>query len=167
MLLLAVSGLLEALASIVPRCVVRGLQMGLGLNLAQLALRDYVPAHETTGYVVAAAGFCVMLALAGNRRLPAGLVLIALGFAYAFIFRIDTNKFIENIGLTRPHRASFGWSDMLIGLQILVLPQLTLSLGNSVIATSQTVSDLFPDRTIGVRRIGITYGIMNLLAPWV
>src|SRR4029077_2907659 len=100
-------------------------------------------------------------ALAGNRRLPAGLVLIALGLAYAYFFRIDTSKFVESIGLTRPQPASFGWSDMLTGLQLLVFPQLALSLGNSVIATSQTVTDLFPEGRIGVRRIGITYGIMN------
>ncbi len=166
MLVLALSGLLEKLARAVPRCVVRGLQMGLGLQLAQLALRDFVPAHGNIGYIVAAVGFVVMVALAGNRRLPAGLVLIAMGLAYALLFRVNGAELVRDIILAKPQAAGFGWSDILTGLQVLVLPQLALSLGNSVIATSQTVTDLFPDKPVSVRRIGITYGVMNLLAPW-
>jgi MFS superfamily sulfate permease-like transporter len=166
MLVLAVSGLLDGLARAVPRCVVRGLQMGLGLNLARIALEDFVPAHGPAGYYVAAAGFAVMLALAGNRRLPAGLVLIALGLAYAFLFRISGADFRRDIGPAMPQAAAFGWSDILTGVQLLVLPQLALSLGNSVIATAQTVKDLFPEKAVSVRRIGITYGVMNIIAPW-
>ncbi len=166
MLVLAVTGLLEKLARAVPRCVVRGLQMGLGLQLAQLALRDFVPAHGNTGYIVAAVGFAVMVALAGNRRLPAGLVLILFGLAYALLDRVEATSILNNIGLAKPQAAGFGWNDILIGVQVLVLPQLALSLGNSVIATSQTVADLFPEKAVSVRRIGITYGVMNLLAPW-
>jgi len=51
---------------------------------------------------------------------------------------------------------------------LLALPQIALSLGNSVLATRQVVRDLFPDRPpLGVARIGTTYGAMNLLvAPF-
>jgi MFS superfamily sulfate permease-like transporter len=41
-----------------------------------------------------------------------------------------------------------------------------LSLGNSVIATSQASADLFPGRGVSVRKIGLTYALMNLVAPW-
>ena len=165
-LVLALSGLLGTLARAVPRCVVRGLQMGLGLKLAEMALREFVPDHGPSGYIVAAAGFAVMIALSGQRRLPPGLVLIALGLAYAFVFRIDAPTLWRDIGPAKPHAAAFGWNDILTGVQLLVLPQLALSLGNSVIATSQTVADLFPDKVVSVRRIGITYGVMNLIAPF-
>ena len=48
---------------------------------------------------------------------------------------------------------------------LLALPQLALSLGNSVLATKQVVADLFPDREpLSVRRIGTTYALMNLVA---
>jgi len=51
-------------------------------------------------------------------------------------------------------------------LTLLVLPQVPLSLSNSVIATQRTVSDLFPDRAVTLRGIGSSYGVINLLSPW-
>src|SRR5256885_13189365 len=47
MLGLAASGSLSLLANAVPKSVVRGIQVGLGLQLAMLAVRDYVPADST------------------------------------------------------------------------------------------------------------------------
>jgi Molybdate transporter of MFS superfamily len=42
-----------------------------------------------------------------------------------------------------------------------------LSLGNSVLATRQLAADLFPDRPpLSIRRIGLTYAIMNLVNPF-
>ncbi|MDE2510862.1 MAG: putative sulfate/molybdate transporter, partial [Elusimicrobia bacterium] len=40
-----------------------------------------------------------------------------------------------------------------------------LSLANSVLATRQVATDLFPDRAPTVRKIGFTYAAMNLIAP--
>ncbi len=51
-------------------------------------------------------------------------------------------------------------SDIIAGTWILAVPQLPLSLSNSVIATEQTIRDLFPDR-----RIGLTYSLVNLVTP--
>jgi hypothetical protein len=49
---------------------------------------------------------------------------------------------------------------------LLSLPQIPLSLVNSVVATAQTSRDLFPERAVSVRKIGITYGVMILIAPF-
>ena len=86
MLLLTVTGGLTLLARLVPRCVVRGIQFGLGLSLASLALKNYVQADGWPGYVVAALGFAAMLWLLGNRHVPGGLVVIGLGVIYALTY---------------------------------------------------------------------------------
>jgi MFS superfamily sulfate permease-like transporter len=41
-----------------------------------------------------------------------------------------------------------------------------LSLGNSILATRQIAEDLFPHRHITIRKIGLTYAIMNLINPF-
>jgi MFS superfamily sulfate permease-like transporter len=166
MLLLAVSGGLQALARVVPLCAVRGVQVGLGIALAQLALREYVPAHGPWGYALAAAGFAVMVLLSGRRRVPAGLVLVALGLAVAFAFRIDRGQLAGVFGVSWPRPAGFTLADVSAAWLALVPAQIALSLGNSIIATERTVADLFPDRPISARRLGVTYGLMNLVAPW-
>ncbi|MCA1733994.1 MAG: putative sulfate/molybdate transporter, partial [Acidobacteria bacterium] len=57
-------------------------------------------------------------------------------------------------------------ADILTGFLVLALPQIPLSLGNSVLATKQLAADLFPERGITIRKIGFTYALMNLINPW-
>jgi len=165
MLALALSGVLGWVAARIPLCVVRGIQLGLGLSLASLALGRYVPSQGAAGWVLAAAGFAVLLALWGHRRVPPGLIVVGLGVAYAALFRADLAALAGGVGIALPSFAAPTWSDIATGCLVLALPQLPLSLSNSVIATEQTVRDLFPERAVTVRRIGLTYGVVNLLAP--
>jgi len=166
MLALTITGALGALAKFIPRCVVRGLQFGLGLSLASLALRTYVPALGAEGYALAAAGFLIMVALWGNRRLPAGLFVIGLGLGYALLFKFDAEAVADGMGLALPQVNVPTLDAVLTGLFVLALPQIPLSLGNSVIATRQTIEDLFPQRRVSITRIGTTYSIVNLIVPF-
>ena len=165
MLLLAASGLLEWVARIVPRSVVRGTQLGLGLTLATIALKDYAAADGAAGYVLAGVSVVVLVALRWQQRVPPPLVVIVLGAVYAIVLRIHPMHLDHVVGFSLPTFALPSRHDLAAGALLLALPQLPLSLGNSVIATSQTSHDLFPDRAVGVKKIGLTYGIMNLVAP--
>src|SRR5205814_4157428 len=70
MLVLAGTGLLGVLANAVPKSVVRGIQFALGLQLATLALRAYVPAEGTAGPLRAGPASLPTLSRLGNRRSP-------------------------------------------------------------------------------------------------
>lgn len=165
MLLLALTGALDWLARVIPVAVIRGLQAGLGLQLATLALRDFIPAHGVPGYLLAAAAFAIVLALLGNRRFPPALFVIALGLAYALLLRGEA--ITGTIGLSLPALRAPRWDAIVTGFLLLALPQIPLSLGNSVLATRQLAEDLFPERPAPtVRRIGMTYALMNLVSPW-
>lgn len=167
MLVLAATGALEWIAARIPRPVVRGIQFGLGLSLAALALRTYVPAQGARGYLLAGAAFALLLALWGNRRVPPGLLIMALGLAWALALGLDLGALAGGIGLRLPRPHLPGLDDILTGTLVLALPQLPLSLSNSVIATRQTIADLFPERKVGVGRIGFTYALVNLVSPLV
>ncbi|UYZ62338.1 putative sulfate/molybdate transporter [Hymenobacter weizhouensis] len=166
MLVLSVSGLVDALARLVPKPVVRGIQFGLALQLATLALKEYVPADGLPGYVLAAAGFLLTVVLLGNRRWPAALVVIALGVAYALLFKLDLATAQRAVGLRLPTWHVPQWPDIVTGALLLALPQISLSLGNSVLATRQVAHDYFPERNLTVRQISFTYALMNLINPF-
>jgi len=166
MLVLAVTGLIGWLARAVPKSVVRGIQLGLGLQLATLALKDYVPADGRAGYVLAAASFVVTLALLGNRRVPPAPLVIALGIVYALAFKLNAGSLQGSFALRLPEVHAPTWADVVAGLFVLALPQLPLSLGNSILATRQVAEDLFPERRVTVPKISLTYSLMNLVAPW-
>ena len=166
MLVFAATGLLDWLARIVPHEVVRGIQLGLGITLATLALKSYVSTDGMAGYVLAAISVALLLVLRGQRRVPAPLIVMALGVLYAVAVKLDGASLTRAIGFRLPVFRSPTSHELLQGALLLALPQIPLSLGNSVIATSQTTRDLFPERAVSVRKIGFTYGLMNLIAPW-
>lgn len=166
MLALTAAGALGWLARVIPRCVVRGIQFGLGIVLCQLALGKYLPAEGAAGYVLAAAATLLTLGMLGHRKYPPALLVIAMGLAYAAIAKWPAGG-LEGVfqpALPRLHVPLPG--EIWQGLLLLALPQIPLSLGNSVLATEQLTRDLFPERRITFRHIGLSYSCMNLIAPF-
>ncbi len=168
MLLLSVSGLLGGLARLVPKAVIRGIQLGLALQLSTLALKTYVPSDGAVGYGLAAVAFGLTAVLLGHRRYPAALVVVGLGVAWALAFRFNWAAWAgagHAVGLRLPTPYLPTWPDLATGAVLLALPQIPLSLGNSVLATRQVVQDYFPERPLSVRQIGLTYALMNFVGP--
>ncbi|MBP8260426.1 MAG: putative sulfate/molybdate transporter, partial [Verrucomicrobia bacterium] len=139
---------------------------GLGVQLVSLAFTNYVRSDGGWGYALAGAAFVLALILAGNRRMPAALAVIGLGLAYALLFHADRLAGSSAFGFALPQLRVPALLDIWTGFWVLALPQIPLSLGNSILATRQVAVDLFPDRPIAVRRLGVTYSLMNLLSPF-
>lgn len=167
MLILSLTGLLNKLAQWVPKTVVRGIQFGLGLSLCLLAFKEYIPATGVSGFIVAAFAFVLIVVLIDNRTFPASLIVIVLGILYALITKLNLQELSQSAGFTIPRVNAPSLDDIARGFVLLALPQIPLSLGNSILATGQVAQDLFPERTdLTISKIGITYSIMNLIAPW-
>ncbi len=165
MLLLANTGALEWIARTVPKAVVRGIQVGLGIQLLTLAVTRFLPSGGTSGWILAAVALGVIAAMRHNRHIPAGLVVLALGLGYAAVTWPADLAGPWGFHLpTLPSRWPTG-DEFARAALLLALPQIALSLGNSVLATRQVVADFFPEREpLTVQRIGTTYGVMNLVA---
>lgn len=167
MLLLTAAGLLQWLARAIPKVVVRGIQFGLGLSLASLALKEYVASDQVAGYVLAFVGLAITIALLNNRTYPPALLLILLGIIYAAVMKMDFAAVRDGIGVALPSVRVPSISDVVQGFIILALPQLPLSISNSIIATRQTIVDFFPQQDVSLKKIGFTYSLMNIVTPFV
>lgn len=165
MLTLTVTGLLTWLNRIIPKTVIRGIQLGLGLQLSLLAVKEYIPSDAYVGYIFAAAGFIVGIVLIGNRKYPPAIFILLLGLLYIALFKLDM---VSRIAPSLPKFSlpSLSFSDVLTGLVVLALPQIPLSLGNSVFATNQLVKDYFPEKKVTVSKIGATYSFMNIASSF-
>lgn len=167
MLLLTVTGSLSWLARAVPKSVVRGIQFGLGLQLAILALGGYMPSDGIPGYALGAIAFAIAVVLLGNRRFPPAVPIVIVGVGFALLFKTDAAGLLGGVGLGIPRfRGVPTAEDLLLGFVLLAIPQIPLSLGNSILATRQVAEDLFPQRRVGIRKIGFTYTLMNLVNPF-
>ena len=165
MLLLNITKLIDWISRVVPKAVIRGIQLGLGIKLGLLALQDYVIADGVAGYYLAAAAFLLAIFLLGNRKYPPAIFIIMLGMFYAFVFKVDAHSFINAVGIHLPQIHTPTWADILTGFLILTIPQIPLSIGNSILATNQIANDWYPKRTVTIRKISYTYSLINLINP--
>ncbi len=165
--ILAFSGALDLLAKWMALPVVRGLQLGLAMQLGLLALKDYAARDGLTGYALALVAFLLILLLQ-RRAYPAALFALGLGVLYAIFVspdsaRLTLDALTPSLSLPKPYAPTL--NDIAQGFFLLALPQIALSIGNSILATARATQDLFPDAAISVRRLGLSYAAMNLFAP--
>jgi len=165
MLILTVTGLLNWLNKVIPKTVIRGIQFGLGLQLCLLALKDYIPSDNNIGYIFAAIGFIIGIVLIGNKKYPPAIIILLLGFVYIMIFKFEV---LPNVNISLPQIIipEISYESIISGFIILALPQIPLSLGNSIFATNQLVKDFFPEKKMNVKKIGFTYSILNIFSSF-
>jgi hypothetical protein len=166
MLFLTLTGILDLIARYIPKVVVRGIQFGLGIQLSMIALKDYVLSEGVPGYLVAGIAFVITVLLIGNRKYPPAVFILLAGVIYALAGHFDVFMANELFRVTLPQLHSPTFGDILTGFLILALPQIPLSIGNSIIATRQIAADLFPEKKLTIREISLTYSLINLVNPF-
>ena len=159
-LALAASGLIQRVATLVPRPVSVGIVLGLGLAFMLKGLE-----MMALGWTLAAAGLALVLLLLDNRRVPAMFALLAFGAGAALM--TDPTLAGElarvHVGLRLPHfaLAGLGWHDVFVGLVFLALPQLPLTFGNAVLGLVEANNREFPGRPVDARKAALSTGLMN------
>lgn len=167
-LVLGVTGLIDAVDRFVPRSVVRGLQLALGLSLLIKGVQMVGGTRTAVGadsYATGALAAILVLALASSRRIPAALVLFAGGVALA-VGRDPSIAGSLQLGFALPGWSPPVWGDFVRAFPRAALPQIPLTALNSVIAVCALSKDLFPDRSASPRKLATSVGLMNLVAGW-
>jgi MFS superfamily sulfate permease-like transporter len=167
-LLLGLTGWIEWLNRAVPKSVIRGLQLALGLSLLMKALQMVAGTKQWLGpdsYLIGLAGALVVILLFFSRRVPAALVLFGAGLALA-VWKHPEVLGTLGLGLSLPHWSPPGWEDFRTSFARAALPQIPLTTLNSVIAVCALSVDLFPERPATPRRVAVSVGLMNLVGVW-
>ena len=160
-LIAGLTGLVTRLARVIPPAVTAGIQLGLGLSLAVFGVR-LIEAHLWLGLVVA----LVMLVLLANQRLPAALVGLVVGIVLARVAGLAPPFPSLSAGLHLPPVIWPSWAEVVRGTQVMVVPQIPLTLTNAIIVTAAVTHQLFPKELhhVSERNLAITTGLGNLLA---
>ena len=160
-LLLGLTGAARRMTSWVPRYVVIGIVLGLGIGFMLQGIK-----LMSTQWAIAAVGLIGTLLLLTNRKVPAMFVLLLFGIACGALQRPELLQQLLaiKVGVRLPAWAlgSLAPHEWLIGAVFLALPQLPLTLGNAVIAIREENNRLFPDRAVTENGIAISTGLMNL-----
>jgi hypothetical protein len=165
MLLLGLFRSTDKLAALIPLSVVRGLQLALGVKLAFDGFRMVVWNGSVFGYDSVAMGvlcLAVALLLGKSSRFPAALVVFVIGLLSLAAAGLHGSV---------PASPRLLWhlpqlwdrSPWLTGLWQCAVPQVPLTLLNSVVAVCALSANLFPARPASPRNVAMSVGLMNLL----
>ena len=161
-LVLGLTGVASHVARLVPRFVVVGIVLGLGMGFMLEGIK-----MMSSGWLVAAVGLVGTLLLLTNRAIPAMFLLLIFGVACGAILNPDAMSALSAVrfAFRTPSFALSGitWFDLFKGTVFLALPQLPLTLGNAVIAITEENNRLFPDRPVTENLVATSTGVMNLL----
>ncbi|PSP16963.1 MAG: sulfate transporter [Cyanobacteria bacterium QS_8_64_29] len=174
-LALSITGLVDTIVRYIPRSVVRGIQVGIGLKLALKAIAwvsgvnpiewqwdEPLPMWGADSLLVAALAVG-LVCWPRLRQWPVMLITFVAGLALAGVGRPSV---FQDLQLQPPTFTLLlpspdAW---LTGLWRGALPQLPLTLLNSVVAVCALSADLYPGRSVAPRRVASSVGLMNLIA---
>ena len=167
-LILGLTGLIDTVNRIIPRSVVRGIQLSVGLSLLIKGLQMVTGTQRLLGsdsIAIGALATLLVLSLRFSSRVPAALILFLAGVGLA-LAKSPALAAAMHVGLTFPHWTPLTWSDFTTAFPKAALPQIPLTTLNSVVAVCALSADLFPDRPASPRKVAVSVGLMNLVAGW-
>ena len=186
LLLLGATGLVNVVAKVVPRPVVRGVQLSTGVLLLSRGASLIVgnsPFQAMRGgsepflsvqavgpvpmsVVVGVLFGVVTLFLLRNRRYPAGLVVVVCGAIFGAALGAWRELSSASVGFYLPEILPFGFPtglDFTYCLFALVLPQIPMTMGNAVIASRDLSFEYFGEdsRRVTDRALCLSMGLAN------
>lgn len=164
--IIGITGSIDFIGRLIPKAVIRGIQLSTGILLmmqgtklisGQSSVQQSANAVEPflvlqdlgglpIGYVFGIGGVLLIMLLLQNRKFPAALTLICCGVGAGLIFSSPATFSDLRPGLNAPPFLPFGLpatSDLTIALFVLVLPQLPMTIGNAIIATTDLSGEYF------------------------
>ncbi|NTW71141.1 MAG: hypothetical protein HGA49_02745 [Eubacteriaceae bacterium] len=157
-ILLYLSGIMDKIALLVPKSVVKGIQMGLGLLLAMEALKMI-----GGSWMLGAVAFVIIILLKDSRYFPAALVLI-LGGILLMVAQGEMAG-ITYKGISLPVLQTVSLRDMWESMVLAGFAQIPLTITNAVIATAALLKEYWPDSKVTEKQLAVNMGIMNLVLP--
>ncbi|KAK8937541.1 Molybdate transporter 2 [Platanthera guangdongensis] len=178
LLLLGASGLMSVFYRLIPLPVVRGVQLSQGLSFAfsaisYITLNQDLSSGKTAGSrpflgpdgLLLALSALLFILLSSGAGVPSALIVFFLGFILCFASDPSVIKNL-NLGPSPLRFMAITWEDWKIGFIRGAIPQIPLSVLNSVIAVCKLSGDLFPDREASVAAVSISVGLMNWAGCW-
>mmetsp|Transcript_6938 Transcript_6938/g.15816 ORF Transcript_6938/g.15816 Transcript_6938/m.15816 type:complete len:500 (-) Transcript_6938:202-1701(-) len=171
-MLLGVTRLIDVANALVPKCIVAGMQVGLGTKMAATGCGYWttVDWFDLNGKLTALLVFAAGTAMLVRTKLPSALIVFCVGVVLAAIDMHKNGAKLVFEGLELPVIVPSGkeWSD---GFIKGTLPQLPLTTLNSVVSVCALSVDLFrsaEEGGKGISRVSVasSVGILNLVGCW-
>ena len=182
LLFLSLTGLIDRIAKIFSKPVIRGVQLSVGLLLIKGGIRlilkpqwrvnsssailSIVHARLPLGFLVALGAMAILTYFLAKRRFPASLAVLAYGVGVSFLFDPPIGLKGIDFDVIFPPVHFPGAQELSTAFILLVIPQVPLTLGNAVVATSDAARLYFGERgdKVTCRALSFGMGLANIAA---
>ncbi len=170
LLIIGLTGTINIIGKYAPKSVIRGVQLSTGILLMSQGVKMMVGTSKiqtlykvaepylaiqsvgsvSIGILIGIVGMVVTLLLLENKRLPAGLVIVALGVIIGMVLGKTDGLFQIQPGFHLPQWMPFGFpakADLTFAVFALVLPQIPMTIGNAVIANKDLAHTYFGEKS--------------------
>ncbi len=176
-LFLSFSQITKFLTKIFPFPVIKGLQLSLGFLLlksgAELIFTKNLVLNENSinfnnflnlDLLLVIMGIFILLLFSNSKKVPCLLIVILLGIMVSFLFCSPTNSFTNKVSQYKIFLPSL--KDLKFAFLLLVIPQIPLTLANSVIATTDATNFYFGEKAkrVNYRNLCFSIGLINLFS---
>lgn len=162
--LLAFTNTINLIRRVTPKSVIRGVQFGLGLNLILVALK-FMLQEYLIGWILSLIGVAIALIFFNSKRFPPALLLLPIGIAFSIYDGFPLGIFADDINIGFPRVLLPTTVDIVQGAFALAIPQIPLTIGNAILATSLLSKDYFKERNrVSVKHLSLSHGLMNLFS---
>jgi len=166
LLVLVFTGLIDLVSTRLPKAIVRGLQLAIGLKL----LIKGIGMIEATGswlapdsIFTAVIGGVIIALSARSARIPGALLVFSLGIGLLFWINPGIISHLS-LGWSAPRLHIPTYENFVNGFWLGTIPQIPLTVLNSVVAVTALSVDLFPERSLQPRKVAISVALMNLIS---
>ncbi len=162
-IVIGLSNVINKLVAKVPKCVLRGIQLGLGFTFALEGI-----SMLKSNYLLGIIALILAILFMGSRKVPISLIIIGMGIIYSIytgVFSISSLKFAFSV----PSFHTPSIYDIVYGFVFAGIAQFFLTLTNAVIATIALIHDLFPEskNQVTPKSLVLNMGVMNSILPFI
>jgi SulP family sulfate permease len=180
LLLLAFTGIMNWLARLFTKPIIRGIQLGLGFILLNKGL-DFIMKSElfiaaqdglfiTNGFsantFIGILSVLSVLLLISNKKFPSALVIVTAGVLLGILFG-SLHKTAIALGPVPFRILALDYHDFLNAFILLVIPQIPLTIGNAILGTADACQTYFRNdksaKKVTPKNLSLSMGMMNIL----
>ena len=172
LLILSITGLINFLQRVFTPGLVRGVQLGIGLILAQKAIQLVVEKGILLNFTGSSLSISILLLIAATaiisifqfkKKIPIALILIFL--SVIFFNLLGYSPGINNSGKSLISFTIPDFSILLDALIFLIIPQLPLTLGNAVYAANDICHTLWNNKAekVSASKLGFSIGLSDTI----
>ena len=180
LLLLAFSGIMDWLARIFTKPMIRGIQLGLGFILLTKGINFIIKSelfistsdtYQITNWLsantlIGILAVLIVILFISNTKFPAALIIVTTGILIGIGFGSlrETEIVFGPVPVSTP---SLDYQDFLNAFILLVIPQIPLTIGNAILGTADACQTFFGEdknaKKVTAKSLSLSMGMINIL----